>query len=1084
MSDEASGGIQWKTLFQVLAAVGGIAYFLPPVTSPRPPAPPAVPGFAVALQRVEARLWDDPFHPFAEKGRANPAVTPEQLNGFLSDDDAPLLLMVMMPGSPYSEDIETRRRMRYAVASALSTASQHFVPEEGDHLGELQVPGWDRYDQALVPSRRLSEIASIAPIPPAAAANISVVQSGENRGTVLIPFERWRWQGKGISLNNDKDPLHRPVTVLWLREELFADHPLHRLAHLLDGLGLPDLPNAQPVLIGPHSSTTLRGMFKEQDPRASFAGSDRSRFSLLKTVRVLSPTATASDAVLTFSIDDSPAGANSGEVAKTLGNVFKSFARTTTTDDRQVAALISDLRLRGVKVEGRVRGNAAGAEPARDGEPIVLVSESDTLYGRALPIQFAAQASGQNIRDVVLNDGNWPTWIRRLSYLRGIDGQLPGDAKPKEEDRKYQPIDWQKFQTADRRTLPEGQNASDYLDRLVEQLVELDGQERARASGSGIRAVGILGSDPYDKLMILRALRPRLQDVLFFTTDLDARYAQPEEFAWTHNLIVASPFGLELTSAFPIGGAAGNTNLQGGIAPFRDGYQTAVFFATKAALDPALLTDDPWDNPRLYEIGRTHAVDLSLPETAGIGMRRTLHPDPDSHGVSLWYRTGFWVAIAACLLVALIPSQPRVRVVCKQYQTLFRVLVGGLLTLILLCYVIYRINDGPHGEPLFLSEGVSVWPTEFIRFLATVLGGVFLWLARSDLQAKGESLAKRYSLRGREACRTTPGVWGAFRLCWAELLCGDRRKNDWPASTYWSSPPTQPAKDLKARDDRIYPKLCGGDPQPPVGEQWVDAKELWRAYTRRSQFRYRGVRVTSWCLAYLGLGVCLMLLFGVPNIPARGQVAFAVDRAALVASTAMLVILTFYMVDVSQMCQRFVKYLARSQTWWPRPLQCDATVARHMRPEHLDDLHDIQLIAEWTEVVAGVVSYPVVVLVLMGLARSRYFDDWTWPTGLILIYSLNVMYCAASYFALRGAAEEARKTGVDRLTTRLRALNHSSDSADAAEAERVRQVVQEIKDIRRGVFQPFWQQPVVRASLFPLSVFGLWALTQYISNFY
>ncbi len=49
------------------------------------------------------------------------------------------------------------------------------------------------------------------------------------------------------------------------------------------------------------------------------------------------------------------------------------------------------------------------------------------------------------------------------------------------------------------------------------------GPGSAKQGEKGFRAIGILGSDVYDKLLILRALRPRFPDVVFFTNNLDAQ---------------------------------------------------------------------------------------------------------------------------------------------------------------------------------------------------------------------------------------------------------------------------------------------------------------------------------------------------------------------------------------------------------------------------------------------------------------------------------------------------------------------------------------------------------------------------------
>jgi len=59
-------------------------------------------------------------------------------------------------------------------------------------------------------------------------------------------------------------------------------------------------------------------------------------------------------------------------------------------------------------------------------------------------------------------------------------------------------------------------NQSDYLRRLARQMKE--DNARWQRGSSGIRAIGLLGSDVYDKLMILRALRPQFPDAVSLPT--------------------------------------------------------------------------------------------------------------------------------------------------------------------------------------------------------------------------------------------------------------------------------------------------------------------------------------------------------------------------------------------------------------------------------------------------------------------------------------------------------------------------------------------------------------------------------------
>ena len=120
-----------------------------------------------------------------------------------------------------------------------------------------------------------------------------------------------------------------------------------------------------------------------------------------------------------------------------------------------------------------------------------------------------------------------------------------------------------------------------------------------RFAENGVKAIGIVGSDVYDKLLILQALRSRFTDKIFFTTDLDARYLHADQKEWARNLVVASNFDLSLRPA-----------LQQSTLPFRDGYQTATYLAALMALEANPFDDwtgkmKDWLRPQLFEIGRT-----------------------------------------------------------------------------------------------------------------------------------------------------------------------------------------------------------------------------------------------------------------------------------------------------------------------------------------------------------------------------------------------------------------------------------------------------------------------------------------------
>src|SRR5208283_840249 len=106
----------------------------------------------------------------------------------------------------------------------------------------------------------------------------------------------------------------------------------------------------------------------------------------------------------------------------------------------------------------------------------------------------------------------------------------------------------------------------DYASRLGDFLKD---QDRVLNQTDGrIVAVGMTGSDFYNKLNLLQALRERLPGAVFFTTDLDARLWSPNFIGFTRGLLVASAYGLDP--------GAGQLSSADQFMPFRDVYQTAL----------------------------------------------------------------------------------------------------------------------------------------------------------------------------------------------------------------------------------------------------------------------------------------------------------------------------------------------------------------------------------------------------------------------------------------------------------------------------------------------------------------------------
>ncbi|MDE2365772.1 MAG: hypothetical protein KGM95_02435, partial [Betaproteobacteria bacterium] len=592
---------------------------------------------------IQSRLWQDPFeainaHRLLEGKLAGEPDhhTLDELVEVINQSGISSLriLPVFVDGSPYVNGGESRLNDRYAVVSALGAAG--YVPESGEYIRFFT---WNRGGDkktGLGPEK----------------------ETGPDEIEILIPAELY------IPGPKFRDQPHeKHVLVLWLKEQDVNPGPLMFLRGLFTSLKKAfDRHESKMILaydvLGPRSSATLSAMLDELKP--ALPGAPVAPFDLLREARFFSPYATAED---TFLLDYSPNTVQPGgerrgghpkeetkkkTVSELLNNAGIKLTRTINTDAVLVEQLLQELKRRQVDIKP--------CADKRCNPRIALISEWDTLYGRALPRTFAAVALNKGSGETTpgleaeinkLRRDEWPGWIYRHSYLAGLDGELPAQRSDKVSDKENdgtqgKGMSWYggsprgaELNAAQR---PEGRGQLDYVIRLAAAL-----KQEETVNGEEFKAIGVLGSDVYDKLLILQALRRTFPRAVFFTTDLNARLTYPTEWHWTHNLIVASHFGLEL-----------QPDLQTPIPPFRDSYQTSLFYSALWALEHFVpvdgancpdcfqLREDKERKggkagkeankftadaaPRLYEVGRSGAFDISTDSQRHPLDYVTIHP--------------------------------------------------------------------------------------------------------------------------------------------------------------------------------------------------------------------------------------------------------------------------------------------------------------------------------------------------------------------------------------------------------------------------------------------------------------------------
>jgi hypothetical protein len=209
--------------------------------------------------------------------------------------------------------------------------------------------------------------------------------------------------------------------------------------------------------------------------------------------------------------------------------------------------------------------------------------------------------------------------VVKLKYLRGMTGDLPppdkfeGDETSENLKKESPPVQPGK-NGAESSTQPferpDGKSQYDYLRRIEYKLLEIDSIRR-RQSSRGLQAIGVLGSDVFDKLLVLRALKKSFPNAIFFTTDYDSALLMHKELSYTRNLLIASGYGDRLPE-----------RQQGEIPPFRSFYQTSAFLATQVIVgqrendETTTLPFDPGAFARVFEVQRTGEL-LEFPSASG-----------------------------------------------------------------------------------------------------------------------------------------------------------------------------------------------------------------------------------------------------------------------------------------------------------------------------------------------------------------------------------------------------------------------------------------------------------------------------------
>ena len=1064
-------------LVLLAAVVGTVALYQDPLKSSRPTSPTQHEDLAFQREIVQARLWEDPFEAVSLHLKGKGTNVPNEgshriadviasLKGLpvpanLSvDQDGPIIqvLSVMVAGASYADAGELRLRSRYAVVSALGVAG--YVPRDEEHIhyfkiGKAEVEGEDQW------------------------------WLGQD---LTVPYEiyrrdifnqRWLSSG-GKTESRDSRPADY-IVVLWLRNEVLLDQPLTLLQELVCKLGSRGGKASQFGVIGPRNSGTLRKMLVNADTGPTLEPC----WDKTKPIPIYSPWSEAPASNLTLYLKDKKQENETSreQVRRLFQKHGWELIRPLHTDDRLAEELVEELIRRDLDVD------------EREGKHhIVLVSEWDTFYGRQVPLTLKDELDDKRPSNPDRSGDSLEPHVTRFTYLRGLDGHLPSQER---EDSDSQPATEQaqgeSLSPESMAERPEGNSQLDYLRRLASKL-ELKNQELLREGKAEIRAIGILGSDVYDKLLITQALHKSFPRALFFTTGLDAQFAHPAEYPWCRNLIIASTFGLELTPS-----------IQNGIPPFRSSYQTSLFLSTLTAIgyvkvqDSAAKSDLPWvfskdslgqshlqesevkhyflGRPRIFEIGRNGPFDLSLPTSESelkkvTAMEPVLEIHPTRHDtfpgavVVRWFLLEV-VALALLILLLILALCPALkdRLVARCYPRPDGVVktigasLGLVLTFVVAGFLFWNTDLYLQDEPFSFTDGISIWPTEFLRFVVVLASVLLMVKAKKDLLGNDRDVAESFGLRKR-------GESSDFRD--DQLHSADH--------TWWKVIRAPVKLGLLDRITLSGMQRRGGKLQ--------NIEEVWRDYLLWGSPANRLIRTLVSAMLFFGIVGLIICLFGPPNHPHRGFVSQWVDLVFFGAGILSLVMLTFFIVDATLLSTKFIKLLTDRLIIWPdflaKPLLSAQGMGKNPADQGTSSWLNILVVRDHSKALGRLVYFPFVAVFGAVLARHSYFDHWNYPVGLNIIFALLLVFALMCAVLLRRTAKLARETTVAAIQKRMEQIESQWGYPHSLK-ENLKKMVDEIEDIREGAFAPLANHPILRA-LIAFGTLATLAVTEYFTG--
>ncbi|SEP26550.1 hypothetical protein [Nitrosovibrio sp. Nv6] len=747
------------------------------------------------------------------------------------------------------------------------------------------------------------------------------------------------------------------------------------------------------------------------------------------------------------------------------------FKRTETDDKGLADKLTEELRLRFIK-------------PSE----VMIITEQDSENVRALADNFCKSFSDSfkekqdtNVKDspnpkdkpdVDLKDNTCE--IRNVFYLKGLDAyQQIVHNQDKNEEANKQAARLSGIDLNIPPPLPIGPSQFDYFHRLAKQINDPHKEINLETRDIGIKAVGIFGSDFYDKLLILEALRAEMPNILVFTTDLDAQMLHPPHWLSTRNLVVASHFNLLLEDGDKDEKERLKRSHQEQTSPFRDSHQGSIFFSTISTIT-GHVQESSLPSPQIFEIGRHGFVRLGAAQENDQAILPLMSPDIPI--ARLWF-----LAQTQLLLLSLL-TMMIVSLICFHWRILPNSLESSLwllsYPLAIFAVALFFATD-KLGEPLSFTDGVSLWPSIFIQIIAIIMALAFFFRGKKELDANFDSLNNQHFgfclLRWEEVSKWRnvllfTGIILFFSI--AIYAYNDVNPSDlqfkwcflllmFLAIAFFLLKLNFPYNDNTFDFNSIKDWIEKDNSRPVKNEN-----DLWKEYYNYGRIDHRVSRVVAIWLFFAIIETILIYIVPPWPLPCRGNACDWASWIGVMSFTAVMLLL-FFVLDAVRLNYYWIKKLRTQHPLLAEDYQGGFDAFGNAITNYpLQSLEKIvAVVAERTEVVDKLIYYPMLCIMLMLFARITYFDNQDFPLSKGITFAASISLLFFSGFILRYEAEKLKRLVIQ--SAENLGKNNTRIQPEA------RKVIKRIKGICEGAFEPMFEQPVLRALLIILASVGL-----------